>query len=586
MTRRDLGRLFPEIADGPGPLPTGIQDGPRIFEAVAHLLRLLAGAHRLAVVIEDLHWCDDMTVRLLRFLPRRLQDQAVLLVGTARVEETASSGRAALLDALRRDASCVARTIGALSRDDATRLFLVHLPSRDKESAATWAERVWTISEGNPFVVVECARAVRDRGSVNSHYSMEVPQQVRALTARWLDTLSDRGAHLADVAAVIGRDFEVALLRHAAGFTELDVTNGVEELVRRRFISEVDTKFAFSHDRVREVAYARLLGPRRTLLHRQVAEALEMIYADDVGQHCAAIGAHYRQAGVWRKVSEYQMRAGFQAWERGASQAASTCFQDALDALTRMPPSQERRDSHARLRVASDVASVATSIHELGRSDSVPHQSPQIGGVLRVAHMSEPPTLDIPWGTAQITSIIMRHVNEGLFIFDNTFRPIPLLADSHTVSDTGLRHTINLRKNVRFHNGDELTSADVVASLTRWGRVASLGKLLWKNVASVDTPDTYTVALNLRQPSSSLISGLAETHAVIYPKTSIEAADGGELKEFIGTGPYRWSSTSLTATSGLLASPTMRLAPSRRTASAEGRQHTWMRSFSYQCQTR
>ncbi len=233
------------------------------------------------------------------------------------------------------------------------------------------------------------------------------------------------------------------------------------------------------------------------------------------------------------------MRAGFQAWERGASQAASTCFQDALDALTRMPPSQERRDSHARLRVASDVASVAISIHELGRSDSVPYQSPQIGGVLKVAHMSEPPTLDVPWGTAQITSIIMRHVNEGLFIFDNTFRPIPLLADSHTVSDTGLRHTINLRKNVRFHNGDELTSADVTASLTRWGRVASPGKLLWKNVASVDTPDTYTVVLNLRQPSSSLISGLAETHAVIYPKTSIEAADGGELKEFIGTGPYR-----------------------------------------------
>src|SRR6185436_2958525 len=113
------------------------------------------------------------------------------------------------------------------------------------------------------------------------------------------------------------------------------------------------------------------------------------------------------------------------------------------------------------------------------------------------------------------------------------------LADSHAITNTGRKHTIGLRKNVRFHNGDELTSADVVASLTSWGRVASLGRLRWKDIASVEAPDAYTVVLNLKHPSSSLIAGLAETHAVIYPQSSIEAAERGELKEFIGTGPYR-----------------------------------------------
>src|SRR5262245_11711459 len=119
VTRLDLARLFPEIADGPGPPPSGIEEGPRIFEAVAHLLRLLATEQPVILVIEDLHWCDDMTVRLLRFLPRRLEGQPVLLVGTARSEDLADGPhRTAYLDVLRRDPSCTARTLSPLSRVD------------------------------------------------------------------------------------------------------------------------------------------------------------------------------------------------------------------------------------------------------------------------------------------------------------------------------------------------------------------------------------------------------------------------------------------------------------------------------------
>ena len=121
ITRADLARLFPEIADGPVPPPSGTEDGLRIFEAVAQLLRLLSVEHLLVVVIEDLHWCDDMTVRLLRFLPRRLGGRAVVLLGTARPEElSVAPGRGAVLEALRRDESCVSTHVEPVaSRADA-----------------------------------------------------------------------------------------------------------------------------------------------------------------------------------------------------------------------------------------------------------------------------------------------------------------------------------------------------------------------------------------------------------------------------------------------------------------------------------
>ena len=166
--------------------------------------------------------------------------------------------------------------------------------------------------------------------------------------------------------------------------------------------------------------------------------------------------------------------------------------------------------------------------------------TPRMGGVLKVASIGEPPTLDIPMSTATLVYEIMWHVNESLFTYDKGFNPVPLLAESHAVTDKGLRHTITLRKGVKFHNGKEMTSADVVPSLRRWGRVASIGRSLWKYVESVDAKDPYTVVISLKQPSASLIYGLSEPHAAVYPKESIDAAGEGQLKEFIGTGPYRF----------------------------------------------
>jgi DNA-binding SARP family transcriptional activator len=367
-TRRDLARLFPEIADAPSSVPGGLEDGTRIFEAVANLLRHLAAAHPLIIVIEDLHWCDDMTVRLLRFLPRRLEDRPCLLVGTARPEEMADdSTRRLVLDALYRDTSCMSRTLGPLSRDDTHQLFRTLLASREDAPQDVLAERTWRLSEGNPFVVVECARVVHARGAVGRSAAFELPEQVRLLTARCFSDLSDRATRLVDVAAVIGRDVDADLLGQAAGLGEEEVAGGVEELVRRRVLREVDGRFDFRHDRVREVAYARLLGPRRVLLHRQVAEGLERVYATDIGPHCATIGAHYREAGAWDAASKYLARAGFQAWEREGGHEALACFEDALKAIERLPDSETRRELHVHLRIAINGAHVATGSYERGR---------------------------------------------------------------------------------------------------------------------------------------------------------------------------------------------------------------------------
>ena len=169
-------------------------------------------------------------------------------------------------------------------------------------------------------------------------------------------------------------------------------------------------------------------------------------------------------------------------------------------------------------------------------------ETPRSGGVLKAAMIGEPPSLDLHWTTAVITQQIAWHVFETLYTYDRNYTPIPLLAESHTVTDGGRRHTITLRRGIRFHNGKEMTAADVVASLNRWGKISTPGKPLWKNVEAVEAKDPYTVVIHLKEPSGSLLYGLGRANAgpAIYPKEVVEAAGDAQVKEFIGTGPYRF----------------------------------------------
>jgi peptide/nickel transport system substrate-binding protein len=169
-------------------------------------------------------------------------------------------------------------------------------------------------------------------------------------------------------------------------------------------------------------------------------------------------------------------------------------------------------------------------------------ETPRAGGLLKVAIIGEPPSLDAHWTTASLTYDVTAHLYEPLYTQDERYGVIPMLAEGHTVGDGGKLYTIRLRRGVPFHHGKELSAEDVVASLTRWGRLASVGKLLFKSVQSIHARDRYTVELRLATPSGIVLSALANASQfpAIYPKEAVEAAGDGPIKEFLGTGPFRF----------------------------------------------
>src|SRR5260370_21329715 len=152
----------------------------------------------------------------------------------------------------------------------------------------------------------------------------------------------------------------------------------------------------------------------------------------------------------------------------------------------------------------------------------IAQETPRSGGVLKAAMIGEPPTLDLHWTTAVITQEITFHIYEGLFTYDAGYAPIPMLAESYTMIPDGRRYTIVLRKGVRFHNGKEMTSADVVASLNRWGKVATTGKAVWRAVGAGPAKDPDTVVIHLKEPSGPpLVPPGSPPHAGLSPPPGV-----------------------------------------------------------------
>src|SRR5256884_9067498 len=162
------------------------------------------------------------------------------------------------------------------------------------------------------------------------------------------------------------------------------------------------------------------------------------------------------------------------------------------------------------------------------------------GGVLKVGNLGEPPALDAHWTTASITETLTNHIYEGLYSLDSASRPIPMLAESHTVSKDGLVYTFKLRQGVKFHNGKEMTSEDVVASLARWGKQSIYGKALFAQVAEWKALDKYTAEMKLEEKSASVLGSLAGpvNFEAAYPEEIAEKfAPEVKTTEYVGTGP-------------------------------------------------
>jgi tetratricopeptide (TPR) repeat protein len=316
------------------PAPSSEQARFALFAGFAAFLVAASVREPILVVLDDVHWADDATLRLLRFVAREPVSARLLVLATLR--EAEARRRPEIQQSLADlDRLAPRVTLGGLGEGEVLRLAEASL-GRSAERGL--ASRVRELTGGNPFFVAEVLRALSRAGEVSASTLNElaVPEGARAAVRGRLKLLTPAARRLLEVAAVVGETFDVDVLPRAAKLPRARVVELLEEARADSLVvgrSERSSLW-FVHALVREVLYDELPVAERGRLHFAVARAIEETWTADLDSHAASLVRHYEVAAgssgsrAAARAVDCAMRAAEQASARGA-------FEDAAAYLTR-----------------------------------------------------------------------------------------------------------------------------------------------------------------------------------------------------------------------------------------------------------
>lgn len=262
-------------------------DSSRVYQALTGALLKEARQNKVLVLfVDDLQWTDPATLQFLAYLAKRVSSEPVLLVTTYRREDVADL--AVWLDHLAERRAVTGLSLGRLTLDETADL-LETMMSTDFAEPARLADFLHQESEGNPFYVVEYLRWLIEAGIAETNaegcvsalktellQQVTPPSSVHSLIQARLHSLSEEARVLLDLAAVIGRNFELDLVCRAAGRDEAEVVGVLEPLIAKGLIAETSgEEYHFSHDKLRQALYDAIDSPKRRALHLLVAHGLE-----------------------------------------------------------------------------------------------------------------------------------------------------------------------------------------------------------------------------------------------------------------------------------------------------------------------
>ncbi|MET4279585.1 MULTISPECIES: adenylate/guanylate cyclase domain-containing protein [unclassified Bradyrhizobium] len=298
---------------------------------IVNMMAQIGGSDPVLIVLEDAHWIDATTLEMMTRLTDSIGGERLLAVVSARpdfVPPWQARPHATLV------------TLGRLGRPECiqvvTGVAAAHGLSTDTIAA------IIAKTDGVPLFVEELTRTVMESAGEDS----TVPATLKDSLMARLDRLGG-AREVAQIAAVIGRQFTLALLEAATGKDPGELERALSRLVAAGIVFPdergLERSFIFKHALVRDSAYESLLLMRRREWHGRVAEALEQRFGDVAAREPELLAHHFGEAGLPSPACDYRMRAGDQAVNRSAYVEAIAHFTTGLKLAEALPPREGLR---------------------------------------------------------------------------------------------------------------------------------------------------------------------------------------------------------------------------------------------------
>jgi DNA-binding CsgD family transcriptional regulator/tetratricopeptide (TPR) repeat protein len=347
-----LAALLPEL--GVGTADAGTARLNRVHDAVAAVLETVSHQTPLVIIIEDLHWADDGTLDLLRFLLRVLASGRLLVLLSFRTEDV-SRGHPlrTLLSELDRSRSVTRVELFRLNRSDVHRQVLEILGAEPDDEAF---DSVYARSEGVPFFVEELV-------GFDSTCEGELPLTLRELLLARYERLSDEAQHLLRLISAGGVRVDHSLLATVFPGEPEQLDSAAREAVLANILLADETSYAFRHALVREAILTDLLPGERSRFHTRFAEALEAVAGER--RVAAEISYHWLAAHDVVRAFPASLAAMGEARTSYAYGTAAQMGERALELWDQVPDAE----TIARRKKIDLIAQTASALRNAGEGE-------------------------------------------------------------------------------------------------------------------------------------------------------------------------------------------------------------------------
>jgi len=333
------------------------------------------------IILDDLHWADTPTWNYLAQLARRVSTHRLLVIGMCRLEDLPAE-RSRLIRSLERYNLLIHLPLRRLNTTE-TATLAGHLLSQP-ELDPIFLNRLYQETEGNPFFIIEIVLALRETGKSTSisldssspRGSPALPISIQRVIEARLDRLAPESRELLCSAAAIGRAFTYSLLQEISQVSSEEIIRFIEEWILRGLIIENALGYDFSHDKIRQVAYANLSRARRQFIHRHIAKVLEAVVPP---VDASTLAHHYARSDQPLKALPFLTSAGEQALQARSYLEARQFGQQAVSLLGRLPGPRQREE---RLELNLQLAQAYAFSGDLARAHEILLESEHLAHAL------------------------------------------------------------------------------------------------------------------------------------------------------------------------------------------------------------
>jgi tetratricopeptide (TPR) repeat protein len=345
-----------------GPEPVKINpdlDQEKIFEQYASVLKVLSKDRTLVLVLDDIQWADSGSLDLLFHLARDLADSRILLLGTYRPDDVAlgrGGGRhpfEATLNELKRYHGDIVLDLSRTGPEERRAFTNDLIDSEPNHLDAAFRGQLFLHTDGHPLFTVELLRNLQERGDLvrdkdgawiqGTALDWEaLPPRVEGVIGERVGRLPEGLRETLNVSSVMGYEFIAQVIARVQQVQELELVKDLSRELEKRYLlvfelgetkvgNQYLSLYRFSHAMIQQYLYDGLSAGERRMLHGEIAETLETLFADAGDQFALQLARHYEEAGIAEKAVRYWTRAGDAAYQVYAQNEAVADYTRALE---------------------------------------------------------------------------------------------------------------------------------------------------------------------------------------------------------------------------------------------------------------